>query len=462
MPVIPRELVVLAEVVLERDRGEGLILPLDRHPLLRLDGLVQPVAPAAAGHQPARELVHDDDLAVLHHVVDVALEEGVRAQRLVDVVQERHVGGVVQAAGLEPVAEKLLRLRHAGLGQRDRLVLFVLEKVARVLELLAPLRRHVALRDRTRLEPRDDPIDLDVEVGGLLRRTRNDERRARLVDQDAVDLVDDGEAVLPLHELCPLELHVVAEVVEPELVVRAVGDVAAVRRVALGVPQVVLDHADAQAQKTVDAPHPVGVAAGEIVVDGDDVDAPSLQGVQVGGQRRDQRLALAGLHLGDLAAVQHDAADELDVEVAHLENAPAGFPNRRERLHEQIVERLALLDPLAKGGGPVPELRVGETAHGVLAVVDRGDERPHALEVAGVLGAEGLGQEGLEHQRTRGGLRSGDYYRNRSHARWRTQARRFPRRGGAVVRAPIPRRSTAQTPSWRRDRTAGRRADAGG
>ena len=31
------------------------------------------------------------DLAVLHHVVDVALEEGVRAQPLVDVVEDVHV-----------------------------------------------------------------------------------------------------------------------------------------------------------------------------------------------------------------------------------------------------------------------------------------------------------------------------------------------------------------------------------
>ena len=48
------------------------------HALLRLDRLVQPVRPAPARHEPAGELVDDDDLAVLHDVVDVALEERVR------------------------------------------------------------------------------------------------------------------------------------------------------------------------------------------------------------------------------------------------------------------------------------------------------------------------------------------------------------------------------------------------
>ena len=58
--------------------------------------------------------------------------------------------------------------------------------------------------------------------------TRDDERRPRFVDQDAVDLVDDREVVAALHVVREVELHVVAQVVEAELVVRAVGDVAAV------------------------------------------------------------------------------------------------------------------------------------------------------------------------------------------------------------------------------------------
>ena len=36
--------------------------------------------------------------------------------------------------------------------------------------------------------------ELDVEVGGLLGRAGDDQRRARLVDEDVVDLVDDAEA----------------------------------------------------------------------------------------------------------------------------------------------------------------------------------------------------------------------------------------------------------------------------
>ena len=91
------ELAVHPEVVLERDRRERLVLALDRHAFLRLDRLMQAVGPAASGHQPAGELVDDDDLAVLHDVVLVAVEQRMRAQRRVQVVHQRDVVRVVQA-----------------------------------------------------------------------------------------------------------------------------------------------------------------------------------------------------------------------------------------------------------------------------------------------------------------------------------------------------------------------------
>ena len=69
------ELLVEAEVVLEGDRAEGLVLLLDLHALLRLDGLVEALAPAAAFHDAAGELVDDLHLAVLDHVLDVAVVE---------------------------------------------------------------------------------------------------------------------------------------------------------------------------------------------------------------------------------------------------------------------------------------------------------------------------------------------------------------------------------------------------
>ena len=90
------------------------------------------------------------------------------------------------------------------------------------------------------------------------------------------------------------------------------------------------------------------------------MDALVLEGVEVDRQRGDERLALAGLHLRDHALVQDHAADELHVEVTHAEHALGGLTSDSERLRQQVVERLAVLDALLELDGLGSKLLVGE------------------------------------------------------------------------------------------------------
>ena len=117
----------------------------------------------------------------------------------------------------------------------------------------------------------------------------------------------------------------------------------------------------------VDGAHPLGVAAGKVVVDRDDVDAVAGQAVQGGRERRREGLALAGLHLGDLALVQHYAAHELDVEVAHPQRAAHGLAGRGEDLGQGLVHGVlqAVVLALAALLGDLP----APLALGVMALV---------------------------------------------------------------------------------------------
>ena len=210
------------------------------------------------------------------------------------------------------------------------------------------------------LEAADDRGEPVVQLGGVGDLARDDQRRAGLVDEDRVDLVDDRVDVAALDALLGGHRHVVAEVVEPELVVGAVGDVARVLR-ALVVPVVLVgeDHADGEAQPVVEPTHPLGVTLGQVVVDRDDVDALAGQSVEVHRQRRDEGLALAGLHLGDPPEVQRGAAHQLHVVVALADGASRRLADRGERLDQQVVELLAVVEPLAELTGLGLEVVVG-------------------------------------------------------------------------------------------------------
>ncbi len=209
-----------------------------------------------------------------------------------------------------------------------------------------------------------------------------------------------------------LELHVVAEVVEAELVVSAVGDVGVVGGAALLVGEIVDDDADGEAEEAVDLAHPLGVALGEIVVDSDDVDAVAGERVEIAGQGGDEGFAFASLHLGNFALVEDHAADHLDVKVAHADDTAAGFANDGEGFGKDVVEGGFLGggdllgvgeafdgfgDALLELGGPGAELLVGELLEGVFMAVDLGEDGEHAFDGALVGGAEDFGKSFVKH-----------------------------------------------------------------
>ncbi len=207
------ELGIEPEIVLEGDRGQGLVFRLDGDVLLRLQRLMQAFRVAAALHHAAGELVDDDHLVVADDVIDVAGEQRMGAHRLLDVVHDRDVEDVVQVALGQDAGflQHVLDAFAAGFGQRNRLEFFILVVSGWVL--------HQFLHH---------DVDLAVQVGTVLGGAGDDQRRARLIDQDGVHLVDDGVEEVALDHVFQAILHVVAQVVEAELVVGAVGDVGGV------------------------------------------------------------------------------------------------------------------------------------------------------------------------------------------------------------------------------------------
>ena len=217
------------------------------------------------------------------------------------------------------------------------------------------------------VELQNQARELAVPAGHVaLGRTGDDQRGTSLIDKNGVDLIDDGVVVATLYEIGLLPRHVVAQVIKTEFVVGAVGDVGVVLLATLRRLLVGDDAAGAHAEEAVDTAHQLGLVAGQIVVDGDDVDALTVECVQVGRQRGHKGLAFTGLHFGDVAPVQSGAAHELHVEVTLAEGALGDLAHGGERLGHDLVQTLAVFDFLLELRGLGLQVLVGEGGNLVL------------------------------------------------------------------------------------------------
>ena len=136
----------------------------------------------------------------------------------------------------------------------------------------------------------------------------------------------------------------IAQVVEHELFVGAIGDVTCVSALPLLRELSVLDQPDGETERIVDGRELLGVAACEIVVNRDDMNGAAHQR---GGDRRQQRrqgLAFAGFHFGEGAAHHGGAAEQLNGEQAHPDVTTRRLARKRKR---EPPSR-------ASGGSPTP------------------------------------------------------------------------------------------------------------
>jgi hypothetical protein len=140
--------------------------------------------------------------------------------------------------------------------------------------------------------------------------------------------------------------------------------------------------------------HPLGVAPGQVIVDGHHVDALAGEGVEVHRHGGDEGLAFAGLHLGDHVAVQGPGAHHLDVEVALAEHAPGGLAHHGVGLGLDVVERLAFFEAAAELAGLGAQLLVGELLDLRLEGVDLPGQGSELLLHLAFTGGQELLEEG--------------------------------------------------------------------
>ena len=125
------------------------------------------------------------------------------------------------------------------------------------------------------------------------------------------------------------------------------------------------------------------------------MDALGRERVEVGRKRSDKRLAFTGLHFGDFAAMEGDAADQLHVIVTLAERTLRGLADRCKRFRQQVVELGALGEALTEHLGLVAQLFIRQRADRRLEGVGGIDVLAQRTDIAVVSRSkDGLGQCG--------------------------------------------------------------------
>ena len=105
-------------------------------------------------------------------------------------------------------------------------------------------------------------------VVSLWHRTGNDKWCAGIVNEDRVHLIDNCIIVRTLYEVFWILCHVVAQIVETELIVRSESNICKICfTTCLAVGLMLVNAIDTQTVEHIDGAHPFGVTLGKIVVD---------------------------------------------------------------------------------------------------------------------------------------------------------------------------------------------------
>ena len=216
-------------------------------------------------------------------------------------------------------------------------------------------------------------IGLLVSCHIILRRAGNNQRRPRLIDQDRVHLIDNRILQRPLSHLRHRGLHIIAQVVKSEFIIGTIGDIAAVLRPPLGTSgiHIRLNRTNGHPQCVVHRTHPLSIALGKVVIDGDQMHLAAGQMDQICRQRRHQRLALTGGHLGDFALEQHMPANQLNIIVPHVQIPSGRFPHNREGLGQDMFRVGVIFQRFLKRSGSGLELLIAQGLGPILQFTGR-------------------------------------------------------------------------------------------
>ena len=144
----------------------------------------------------------------------------------------------------------------------------------------------------------------------LRHRTGNNQRRTCIVNQDRIDLIDNGIIMLALYQVFRTNRHIITQVIEAELVIGTKCNVCHISTAAgFRVGLMLIDAIHTQAMEHIQRTHPFRVTLSQVIINGYDMHTVSGQRIEEYRKRSHQGLTFTCRHFGNLALMQYDTTE---------------------------------------------------------------------------------------------------------------------------------------------------------
>ena len=353
---------------------------------------MQAVGPAPAFHQTSGKLIDDDDLSILDDIMLIPVEQNIRAQRGIQMMNQNDVGRIIQGSPLGQqthAGQYFFRFLVTGIRKIDLIGFFILGVITGNLDFSLAVPRFLA---DLQCQHFRYGIHLVVKLGIVFRLPRNNQRRSGLIDQNRIHLIDNGINQPALDTIRHIVNHIVAQIVETEFVIGSVCNVSGIGSLLLAMIHRRQIDSCRQTKPAIQTGHPFRITLGQIIVNRDNMDTFSGQAIQVGWQCRHQCFSFTGCHFGNLAIMKRHPSDQLDIVRSHPQNPLACFPANGKCLGQDIIQRFPAGKPFLEFRGFCFQFGIRHFLQSRFERIDFGYGFTVLLQQPGIAAAEKAGQ----------------------------------------------------------------------
>ena len=182
--------IIFIEEILERDICKSLAFPFYFYVLFCLNCLMKSIRVTTTWHNTSGKLINDKYLVIFYHIILIAEHQVIGAKCQLHIVLNLQILRICQVLDLE----ELLYLLDTISCQMNDLIFLIDDEVSGLLDLLTHDGIHLGkfLACLTTGQRMCHIIAQLIKLSGFSALTRDDQRSSRLIDQNRVNLVDDG------------------------------------------------------------------------------------------------------------------------------------------------------------------------------------------------------------------------------------------------------------------------------